>query len=70
MCVSVVNLGEFRLVSVVANVLGDIFPELKQSEERIRKMIQVEEESFSRNLFKVRIDMHEDILWVVTFWSP
>lgn len=61
MCVSVVNLGEFRLVNVVANVLGDVFPELKQNEERIRKMIQVEEESFSRNLFKVRIDMHENI---------
>ncbi|AES89417.2 alanyl-tRNA synthetase [Medicago truncatula] len=40
------------LVNVVANVLGDVFPELKQNEERIRKMIQVEEESFSRNLFK------------------
>lgn len=59
MRVSAVNLGEFRLVNVVANVLGDVFPELKQQEVHIRNVIQEEEESFGRTLVKVRVDMFE-----------
>jgi len=59
--VSVFNLGEIRLVNVVANVLGDVFPELKQQEVHIRNVIQEEEESFGRTLVKVRIDTFEDI---------
>jgi alanyl-tRNA synthetase len=61
MDVSIFNLGEIRLVSVVANVLGDVFPELKQQQEHIRHVIQEEEESFGRTLVKVRMDMCEDV---------
>jgi alanyl-tRNA synthetase len=61
MCVSVINLDEFRLVNVVANLLGDVFPELKQQEVHIRNVIQEEEESFGRTLVKVRIDIYEDV---------
>lgn len=40
------------LVNVVANVLGDVFPELKEREVHIRNVIQEEEESFGRTLIK------------------
>jgi hypothetical protein len=60
--VSVFNLGEIRLVSVVANVLGDVFPELKQQQKRIRHVIEEEEKSFGRSLVKVRMDMCEEVL--------
>lgn len=70
MRVTAVNLGEFRLVNVVANVLGDVFPELKQQEVHIRNVIQEEEESFGRTLVKVRIDMYEYNFMGCHFWSP
>ncbi|XP_073226123.1 alanine--tRNA ligase isoform X2 [Cicer arietinum] len=40
------------LVNVVANLMGDVFPELKQQEVHIRNVIQEEEESFGRTLVK------------------
>ncbi|WJX45090.1 alanine--tRNA ligase [Trifolium repens] len=40
------------LVNVVANLLGNVFPELKQQEVHIRNVIQEEEESFGRTLVK------------------
>ncbi|KAK7341334.1 hypothetical protein VNO80_24260 [Phaseolus coccineus] len=40
------------LVSVVVNVMGDVFPELKQHEAHIRNVIEEEEESFGRTLIK------------------
>ncbi|KAL2596288.1 hypothetical protein AAZV13_11G094000 [Glycine max] len=40
------------LVSVVVNVMGDVFPELKQQETHIRNIIEEEEESFGRTLIK------------------
>ncbi|CAJ1933811.1 unnamed protein product [Sphenostylis stenocarpa] len=40
------------LVSVVVNVMGDVFPELKQQETHIRNVIEEEEESFGRTLIK------------------
>ncbi|XP_027355094.1 alanine--tRNA ligase isoform X1 [Abrus precatorius] len=40
------------LVSVVVNVMGDVFPELKQQEVHIRNVIEEEEESFGRTLIK------------------
>ncbi|CAJ2679612.1 unnamed protein product [Trifolium pratense] len=40
------------LVNVVANLLGDVFPELKQQEVHIRNVIKEEEESFGRTLVK------------------
>lgn len=51
----VLNFAEFRLVSVVVNVMGDVFPELKQQAEHIVKVIEEEEESFGRTLIKVRM---------------
>ncbi|KAL0906871.1 hypothetical protein M5K25_025400 [Dendrobium thyrsiflorum] len=41
-----------HLVVVVASVMGDIFPELKQHEEKIRNIISEEEASFGRTLVK------------------
>jgi alanyl-tRNA synthetase len=46
----------------VANLLGDVFPELKQQEVHIRNVIQEEEESFGRTLVKVRLDMYEYVI--------
>ncbi|XP_061342077.1 alanine--tRNA ligase-like [Gastrolobium bilobum] len=40
------------LVSVVVNVMGDVFTELKQQEVHIRNIIEEEEESFGRTLIK------------------
>ncbi|KAG4979392.1 hypothetical protein JHK82_032637 [Glycine max] len=40
------------LVSIVVNVMGDVFPELKQQETHIRNVIEEEEESFGRTLIK------------------
>ncbi|KAF7801233.1 alanine--tRNA ligase isoform X2 [Senna tora] len=40
------------LVNVVANVMGDVFPELKQHEVHIKDVIKEEEESFGRTLIK------------------
>ncbi|BAT91088.1 hypothetical protein VIGAN_06239400 [Vigna angularis var. angularis] len=39
-------------VSVVVNLMGDVFPELKQQETHIRNVIEEEEESFGRTLIK------------------
>lgn len=44
-----------RLVDVVVKVMGDVFPELKQHEGRIRDIIADEEASFGKTLLKVRI---------------
>ncbi|KAK8943427.1 Alanine--tRNA ligase [Platanthera guangdongensis] len=40
------------LVGVLVRVMGDIFPELKQHEEKIRDIISEEEASFGRTLVK------------------
>ncbi|KAM3705712.1 hypothetical protein ACJW31_03G100300 [Castanea mollissima] len=40
------------LVSVVVRVMGDVFPELKQNEMRIRDIIAEEEASFGKTLLK------------------
>ncbi|PNY06046.1 alanyl-tRNA synthetase [Trifolium pratense] len=45
------------LVNVVANLLGDVFPELKQQEVHIRNVIKEEEESFGRTLVKVAFEL-------------
>ncbi|OMO60150.1 Alanine-tRNA ligase, class IIc [Corchorus capsularis] len=41
-----------RLVSIVVQVMGDVFPELKQHEARIRDIIAAEEASFGKTLVK------------------
>ncbi|KAI0492941.1 hypothetical protein KFK09_027217 [Dendrobium nobile] len=41
-----------HLVGVVVSVMGDIFPELKQHEEKIKDIISEEEASFGRTLVK------------------
>ncbi|KAM6571128.1 hypothetical protein CsatA_015208 [Cannabis sativa] len=40
------------LVSILVNVMGDVFPELKQHEVRIREIIADEEASFGKTLLK------------------
>lgn len=44
-----------RLVGVVVEVMGDVFPELKQHEKKIRDIIAEEEASFGRTLVKVKV---------------
>ena len=36
----------YRLVGVIAETMGDVFPELKKQQETVRKIIRSEEESF------------------------
>ncbi|XP_050209897.1 alanine--tRNA ligase-like [Mercurialis annua] len=40
------------LVNIVAEVMGDVFSELKQNEERIKEIIKEEEASFGKTLVK------------------
>lgn len=40
-------------MNVVVRVMGDVFPELKQHEVRIREIIAEEEASFGKTLLKV-----------------
>lgn len=46
---------KIRLVKVVVEVMGDVFPELKQYEEHIVDTIASEEISFGRTLDKVSL---------------
>lgn len=43
------------LVEVVVKVMGDVFPELKQHELKIKDIIAEEEASFGRTLVKVML---------------
>jgi alanyl-tRNA synthetase len=40
----------FKLVDVVAKTMGDVFPEVRAKQARIREVIQREEESFNKTL--------------------
>jgi alanyl-tRNA synthetase len=42
----------FKLVDVVAQMMGDVFPELRAKQSRIRETIKPEEEAFNRTLDK------------------
>ena len=42
-----------RLVNVFVHVMGDVFPELKDNEKKIKDIIRDEEESFENTLAKV-----------------
>lgn len=46
---------KYRLVNIVGKVMGDVFPELKQHEVRIREIIAEEEASFGKTLLKVNM---------------
>lgn len=41
------------LVNVFVQVMGDVFPELKENEKKIQDIIRDEEESFENTLAKV-----------------
>lgn len=42
-------------MNVVVQIMGDVFPELKQHEVHIREIIAEEEETFEKTLLKVRV---------------
>ena len=42
----------FKLVDVVAQTMGDVFPEVRKNESRIKETIKREEEAFNRTLDK------------------
>lgn len=44
---------EIRLVKIVVEVMGNVFPELKQYEDHIVDVIASEEKSFGRTLVNV-----------------
>ena len=46
---------EFRLVKVVVQLMGDVFPELRQHEAHIRDIIAEEEASFGMTLLNVSL---------------
>lgn len=48
---------EIRLVKVVVEVMGDVFPELKHYEEHIVDTIAAEEKSFGRTLVNVSLSL-------------
>lgn len=46
---------ETRLVKVVVEIMGDVFPELRQHEVHIRDIIAEEEASFGKTLLNVSL---------------
>lgn len=40
----------FKLVDVLANTMGDVFPEVKEKKDYVKKVIRAEEESFNATL--------------------
>ena len=48
--------AESSLVKVVVEVMGDVFPELRQHEVHISNTIAIEEASFGRTLVHVSFD--------------
>src|SRR5205085_4464209 len=40
----------FKLVSIVAQTMGDVFPEIRAQESRVREIVRREEEAFNRTL--------------------
>lgn len=52
-----------RLVPIVVKVMGDVFPELKHHETRIREIIADEETSFGRTLLKVSFFPEKCSMW-------
>lgn len=46
-----------RLVQVVVDVMGGVFPELKDNAKNIKDIIADEEASFGRTLTKVRAQL-------------
>lgn len=55
MCAVLNICDKYRLVNIVGKVMGDVFPELKQHEVRIREIIAEEEASFGKTLLKVNM---------------
>jgi alanyl-tRNA synthetase len=51
----------FKLVSVLAKEMGDVFPELKEKQSYIEKVIKAEEESFNSTLDR-GIELFEDLI--------
>jgi len=59
-----INLNEpflYQLVDVLAQTMGDIFPEIKEKKEYVKKVIKGEEESFNATLDR-GIELFEDII--------
>ena len=46
---------KIRLVKVVVQLMGDVFPELRQHEVHIRDIIAAEEASFGKTLLNVSL---------------
>ena len=59
-----INLSEpflYQLVDVLAQTMGDVFPEIKEKKEYVKKVIKGEEESFNATLDR-GIDLFEEII--------
>ena len=59
-----INLNEpflYQLVDVLAQTMGDVFPEIKEKKEYVKKVIKGEEESFNATLDR-GIELFEDII--------
>lgn len=53
---------ETRLVKVLVEVMGDVFPELRQHEVHIRDIIAEEEASFGKTLLNVSLSSVQTVL--------
>ena len=59
-----INLSEpflYQLVDVLAQTMGDVFPEIKEKKEYVKKVIKGEEESFNATLDR-GIELFEEII--------
>jgi alanyl-tRNA synthetase len=59
-----INLNEpflYQLVDVLANTVGNVFPEIKEKQEYVKKVIKGEEESFNATLDR-GIELFEEII--------
>ena len=58
----------YSLVDVFVRVMGDVFPELKDNEKKIKDIIKEEEASFENTLAKVILVARSICISVTSIW--
>ncbi|MEW6156345.1 MAG: alanine--tRNA ligase [Verrucomicrobiota bacterium] len=54
----------YKLVEVLAQTMGDVFPELRQKQKHVEDVIRIEEEAFNKTLDR-GIELFDDYWWRV-----
>jgi alanyl-tRNA synthetase len=54
----------YKLVDVLADTMGDIFPEIRTKKKHVQDVIRVEEKAFNKTLDR-GIEKFDDLLWIM-----